>query len=149
MFGWKNCVAHVGLGALVHHLRENHTIRETDETKFSLNLITPSSVLEAQSTTHHQGGGIVWNPLLISSAFDSDILLKYYISPGGYLNLAGYLLGGVDVDDDDGEWKKFRMKLEINSASKVNPITLFDTFTHENILVTLFYRWHAWNGQDV
>lgn len=127
MFGWKNCCAKVGRGALVHHLRDSHAIKETDETKFSLNLITPSSVLDAESTTHHQGGGIVWSPLLISSAFDSDILLKYYLSPGGYLNLAGYLLGGADDDDDDdGEWKKYRIKLEINSASKVNSLlTLF------------------------
>lgn len=127
MFGWRNCAAKVGTGALVHHLRDNHAIKETDETKFSLNLIIPSSVLDSQSTTHHQGGGIVWNPLLISSAFDSDILLKYYLSPGGSLNLTGYLLRGVDNDDDDDdrEWKKYRIKLEINSASKVNSFLTF------------------------
>ncbi|ODM94886.1 E3 ubiquitin-protein ligase Siah1 [Orchesella cincta] len=109
--GWTNCIEKVTASSAINHLREVHQVEEVEQAKFSLRLIAPPSAFQfAPGVTQE----VYWNPLVITSALDdADAVLKCAVSREGYISFTCYLLGNNE------DYKKYRIKLELDSSAKV------------------------------
>jgi len=101
----------VTASSAINHLREVHQVEEVEQTKFSLRLIAPPAAYQFAPGISQQ---VFWNPLVITSALDdTDAVLKCAISRDGYISFTCYLLGNTE------DYKKYRVKLELDSCAKV------------------------------